>query len=208
MSGDSGDPPPEPDRGLLSKPASAAAQDETPSARTSLASRAGDAERCPECGTKRIGDDVYCEGCGYDFVNREGPATEARPAERWEAIVTADRDLFERGTWQGVQFPDDFSPVAVPLDTPELRIGRGELDGRLPDIDLEDPAVSRMHALLVRQEDGTYAVVDQGSSNGTTLNGDPTWLAAKVAVPLKHGDRVHVGAWTTIALHLVEPEES
>jgi hypothetical protein len=45
-------------------------------------------------------------------------------------------------------------------------------------------------------------VVDQDSTNGTTINGADEPIQPFVPVPLKSGDRVHVGAWTTITLHL------
>lgn len=195
--------PPGPEGGPLSSDEPRAAEPtEAPSGRTSVASPKA-AELCPECGTKRIGDDVYCEGCGYDFVNRAPKAAPAPATQRWEAVIAADRVHFERGEWLGVDFPDRFVPLTIPLDLGELRIGRGELDARWPEIDLEDPAVSRFHALLARQDDGSFAIVDQGSTNGTTLNDDPTPLAAKVAFQLKEGDRVHIGAWTTISLRRV-----
>jgi len=183
-------------------------QTEVPSARTSKAARGAEAARCPECGTRQVGDDRYCEGCGFDFVNAAGRAVERPPpSERWEAIVVADRAHFERGEWQGVDFPGLFAALTIPLGSAELRVGRGELDGRWPELDLEDPAVSRFHALLVRQEDGSYAIVDQGSTNGTTMNDDATPLSPTVPTPLKDGDRVHLGAWTTITLRRIGVRE-
>lgn len=193
------------ERGPLSNHAPRpAAPTEVPSGRTSIAARPSSAECCPDCGAKRIGDDVYCEGCGYDFENRRPKGLSPSPvSELWEVLVMADRESFERSVWEGVAFPDHFIPVSVPLQRRELRIGRGSPDDAGPEIDLEDPAVSRLHALLVRQDDGSYSIVDQGSTNGTTLNDDPTPLAANVAVPLADGDRVHLGAWTTITLRRI-----
>lgn len=76
--------------------------------------------------------------------------------------------------------------------------------GESPDIDLsvppEDPGVSHQHAVLVHQQDGSWSVVDQNSTNGTTLNGAEDPIQPYVPVPLKDGDRVHVGAWTTITI--------
>ena len=65
----------------------------------------------------------------------------------------------------------------------------------------EDTAISHLHAVLVRAPDGSYSVVDPGSTNGTTLNDDPTALAVNSPVPLADGDRIHLGAWTTITIH-------
>src|SRR5207253_1944263 len=73
-----------------------------------------------------------------------------------------------------------------------------------PEIDLagahEDPGVSRLHAALERRSDGGYAIRDMGSTNGTTVNDDPAPLARDTAVPLADGDRVRIGAWTTITV--------
>lgn len=54
--------------------------------------------------------------------------------------------------------------------------------------------------MLVQQPDGSWAVVDQNSTNGTTLNGAEDPIQPYVPVPLQDGDQVHVGAWTTITI--------
>jgi len=43
-------------------------------------------------------------------------------------------------------------------------------------------------------------VHDAGSTNGTTLNDDPSPVSADAGVPLSHGDRIRVGAGTTITV--------
>jgi pSer/pThr/pTyr-binding forkhead associated (FHA) protein len=74
----------------------------------------------------------------------------------------------------------------------------------VPEIDLagagEDPGISRLHAVLERRPDGGYAVRDLGSTNGTMVNDDPAPLAQHVAVALADGDRIRIGAWTTITV--------
>ena len=92
------------------------------------------------------------------------------------------------------------------LDGSQVTIGRRRHStGESPDIDLgrppEDPGVSHQHAVLVRQSDGSWAVVDQDSTNGTTINGAEEPIQPFVPVTLREGDRVHVGAWTTITLY-------
>ncbi|MGH3899312.1 MAG: FHA domain-containing protein [Pseudonocardiaceae bacterium] len=87
-----------------------------------------------------------------------------------------------------------------------MRIGRRSISrGIAPEIDLAfppvDPGVSREHARLLAQPDGSWVLVDDGSTNGTYLNGDTKRLPAKAPVPLADGDRVHLGVWTTITLH-------
>ena len=67
--------------------------------------------------------------------------------------------------------------------------------GRTRDCDLclTDLSVSRMHALLMRREDG-WVLSDLGSHNGTRLNG---WLVRE-PVPVHAGDRVEFGSMAFI----------
>jgi hypothetical protein len=159
------------------------------------------AQPCPACGAFRSGDDRYCEECGHDFL----AAPVSQPSD-WEAIAAADRARFERCAAAGLEFPEGYEERRFALDGTAMRIGRsrGRADESLPEIDLsgrqEDPGVSRVHAVLERQDDGRYAVRDLGSTNGTTVNDDPRPIDAGAAVVLADGDRVRVGAWTTITL--------
>lgn len=163
-------------------------------------SAAAIAEPCPQCGAYRSGDDRYCEGCGHDFL-----APPAPPGTSWEAVVAADRHQFERIAPEGVAFPERYAERRFRLDGTALRIGRsrGRPGETVPEIDLAgdpaDPGVSRLHAVLERQADGRYAVRDLGSTNGTTVNDDPRPVGSD-AVPLSVGDRIRLGAWTTITL--------
>jgi pSer/pThr/pTyr-binding forkhead associated (FHA) protein len=43
-------------------------------------------------------------------------------------------------------------------------------------------------------------VIDVGSTNGTTLNDSPEPLPPNEPTLLADGDRIHVGAWTTILI--------
>jgi predicted component of type VI protein secretion system len=126
-------------------------------------------------------------------------------AGSWEALVEADREYFERATAEEIDFPSHYPPRRFALDVPQVNVGRhSEARGTQPQIDLsgapEDPAISHLHAILLRQDDGSYAVMDPGSSNGTTLNDDPTPITPNTHVPLVDGDRIHIGAWTTITI--------
>ncbi len=68
-----------------------------------------------------------------------------------------------------------------------LSIGRS----RESDIFLEDLAVSRLHASIVNMENGNYALKDEGSANGTKVNGQ---LVNKYQTyPLQEGDRIQLG---------------
>ncbi|OKK07806.1 hypothetical protein AMK26_01670 [Streptomyces sp. CB03234] len=105
----------------------------------------------------------------------------------------------------GLNLPAYSPEQRLSLSGNQISIGRRRHStGESPDIDLsvppEDPGVSHHHAVLVQQPDGSWAVVDQNSTNGTTLNGAEDPIQPYVPVPLKDGDRVHVGAWTTITI--------
>jgi pSer/pThr/pTyr-binding forkhead associated (FHA) protein len=171
----------------------------------------------------RLGDDQFCEDCGFDFLDPNAiaeaeveveapepttPIDDERPT--WSAVVTADRERYDRNAPDDIAFPDDLEARIVVLDRDCVRIGRRS-EGRdtHPEIDLAGPpmdtAVSRVHAVLNRQGDGSYVLVDMGSANGTTVNDDGTPLPEGESRPLRHGDEIHVGAWTTITI-LRDPE--
>lgn len=73
------------------------------------------------------------------------------------------------------------------LNKPEITIGR-ELRN---DLILDDPRVSRMHAVL-RQTDAGYTLCDLGSGNGTFVNGHR--ITANVEFKLADKDEVKVGS--------------
>jgi hypothetical protein len=167
------------------------------------------AEPCPDCGAPRSGR--FCEQCGHDFTTGApgAPGADPPPAARWTARVSADRAYYE--SVRSADGPDE-APVPFPPYSPErtfvltgqqVRIGRRSTSrGTTPEIDLADPpadpGVSHLHAVLLAQPDGGWALVDPGSTNGTWLNDTAERVDVNVAVPLSPGDRIHLGAWTTI----------
>ncbi|WP_157901930.1 FHA domain-containing protein, partial [Streptomyces kanasensis] len=129
----------------------------------------------------------------------------------WSVVVRPDRDYFMAMMRRS---GPEAASLNLPAYAPERRVSltgdqvsvgrRRQSTGEAPDIDLsvppEDPGVSHQHALFVRQQDGSWAVMDQNSTNGTTLNGADDPIQPYVPVPLADGDRVHVGAWTTLTV--------
>lgn len=134
-------------------------------------------------------------GAGVDPQGSASASTES-----WWAIVTSDQEWYKRSGFEaeGIAFPDDYLPRQFPLDEPQVRIGRNPGGG----IDLgsapKDKALSGEHATLLRQNDGSYHLVDYKSSNGTFVNGTADPIAKGVEIPLSDGDYVCVGAWTRI----------
>ncbi|MEU9300251.1 FHA domain-containing protein [Streptomyces sp. NPDC048269] len=129
----------------------------------------------------------------------------------WTATIGPDRSYFmammQRSGPEaaGLNLPAYSPEQHLPLSGGQITIGRRRAStGESPDIDLavppEDPGVSHQHAVLVQQPDLSWAVVDQNSTNGTTINGGEEPIQPYVPVPLTDGDRVHVGAWTTITI--------
>ncbi|MYQ46208.1 FHA domain-containing protein, partial [Streptomyces sp. SID4985] len=151
-------------------------------------------------------------GYGYPQPGgQQGPSGYQQRPATWTVTIGPDREYFmammQRSGPEaaGLNLPAYSPEQQRPLTGNQLTIGRRRHStGDTPDIDLsvppEDPGVSHQHAVLVQQPDGNWAVVDQNSTNGTTVNGGDEPIQPFVPVPLQDGDRVHVGAWTTITL--------
>ena len=169
------------------------------------------ARECPACGASVNGR--FCESCGHDSALPEpvprDPESPAQPAGAvWTVVVAADREFHERVLAREgpdtVDFPAYFPERRIPLQSNTAMIGRGNRDqGVQPEIDLgihpADRGVSSQHAVL-RIHDSGLTVTDIGSTNGTTLNGSDDRLGEGEETPLADGDRIHVGAWTTITV--------
>ena len=132
------------------------------------------------------------------------------PQATWTVVVGADRAYYEQvqaltgpeGT--AVTFPSYCAERRFQLVGNQMRIGRRSVSrGLSPEIDLTgppaDPGISRLHAVLVATPDGSWAVLDPGSVNGTLVNGSEIGIGDQV--PLRDGDRINLGAWTSITVH-------
>ena len=172
-----------------------------------VSSPTASAKACPSCGAPISGR--FCEACGHDSALPE-PAATPQPASasiEWTATVTADQDYYKRVIARGgpdiVEFPEFFPERRIILYGNTL-IGRANRkQGVEPGIDLGihpiDRGVSTQHAVL-RIQDSGLTVTDLGSTNGTSLNDSDELLGNGEEVALADGDRVHVGAWTTITV--------
>lgn len=173
---------------------------------------------CRSCGAALAGR--FCEECGHDSLAAL-PAEPAAPAPTesdgvppaaWTATVIADRAYYQSvmevdgPDAAAVKFPPFCPDRTFPLRGKQITIGRHSANrGIDPDIDLtgppEDPGVSHLHAVLLAQPEGFWAVVDLDSSNGTTLNDNPDPIPPNTPHSLSTGDRVYLGAWTRITIH-------
>ncbi len=122
---------------------------------------------CPNCGRMNKPEARFCSGCGTPLI--------APPTPRL-------RIFSPRGSWE------------MKLDRLPCVIGRRDpRQNHYPEIDLAEHdrgIASRNHALI--QRDGKlYTLIDQGSTNGTLLNG--VIIPAHTPQSLRQGDRIKVG---------------
>jgi FHA domain len=169
-----------------------------------------EAKACLACGMPVSGR--FCEACGHDSALPE-PAAPPPPASEtasvgWTAVVNADREFHERVLARGgpdtVEFPRFFPERRIVLQGSTTLIGRHNREqGVEPEIDLGihpvDRGVSTQHAVL-RIRDSGLTITDLGSTNGTSLNASEDLLPEGDETPLADGDRIHIGAWTTIRI--------
>jgi pSer/pThr/pTyr-binding forkhead associated (FHA) protein len=87
----------------------------------------------------------------------------------------------------------DEGPSTVPIPDGWSRIGRSPT----ADIRLDDPTVSRRHALIVSRPSGRLSVLDDRSLNGVFVNGERVEWSE-----LCDGDELGIGRYR---LHVVAP---
>ena len=73
----------------------------------------------------------------------------------------------------------------VPVTHWENVIGRSKSS----DIQIQDPTVSRNHAVLTRYDDGSWTITDAGSKSGTLVNGKKVGIRA-----LRGGETITIGS--------------
>lgn len=96
-------------------------------------------------------------------------------------LSAAHAEQLEPGRYLAVDGPD--RSLLIPLAEQPVHIGRG----LSADLHLDDVSVSRRHAILLVGPNGAR-ILDESSSNGTFLNGQPVQQAE-----LSDGDVLTVG---------------
>jgi hypothetical protein len=136
--------------------------------------------RCPNCG----GTDFRRASLFEQPTLRSIAVT--RPSAKPENWLDDMREsIAEPGKYLAM-FADGRSRV-IELSAGWSRIGRS----RSADIRLDDPTVSRRHAVIVQTPEGELRVLDDRSMNGIIVNGEPVdWS------PLADGDELQIGRYT------------
>ena len=120
------------------------------------------------------------QGEGVPVQPESAPADESAPS--W--VAEARENLTVPGKY--LAFEDAGRQSVVPVQREWTRIGRS----LAADVRFDDATVSRRHALIVHQADGTR-VLDDRSLNGVYVNGRRVEWS-----PLKDGDQIVVGRHT------------
>ena len=140
---------------------------------------------CPNCGGSRFKRASMFEQPTLTNISIS-KLTEA-PADWLEGIRGA---ISEPGRY--VALYADGRARVIELEQGWSRIGRSSS----ADVRLDDPTVSRRHAVVVHTPEGELRVLDDRSMNGISVNGENVdWS------PLVDGDELQIGRYT---LHVIE----
>jgi DNA-directed RNA polymerase subunit RPC12/RpoP len=144
---------------------------------------------CPRCGRARFRrDSIFEEHQEHAGTTVEAPPPGHREPPTW--LPQARRELSGQGHF--IAYLDDDDALAMfAIHQGWTRIGRSPAC----DIFLDDPTVSRRHALIVAEPGKDLRVLDDRSLNGVFVNG-----AAVEFGRLGDGDRLTVGRYDLFAL--------
>lgn len=139
---------------------------------------------CPNCSGRRFRRASLFEGPTMDSAAVHSP--ERTP----EWLVEARAELEQPGHYLAFEEPDDDYAV-VRLEPGWTRIGRSGA----ADVRLDDPTVSRRHALIVLTDTGELRALDDRSLNGLFVNGEQVEWA-----PLSQDDELEIGRYRLYVL--------
>ena len=149
--------------------------------------------RCAECGESRFRRDSIFSA-RQDHPHQGHHATDEHPLpdhQEAPAWLAEARRLLERHGDHLVYQRDGGEIATFPIERGWTRIGRSEA----ADISLDDPTVSRRHALIVAEPGKGLRVLDDRSLNGVLVNGEPVELKT-----LRHGDEIAIGRYRLFLL--------
>jgi predicted nucleic acid-binding Zn-ribbon protein len=143
---------------------------------------------CPRCGAAEFQRDSIFEPMQEHGQTAEMAIEETASTPEW--IDLARALLPREGRYLACR-KDDGEIQVFPIETGWTRIGRSAN----ADIRLDDPSVSRRHALIVSELPDSLRVLDDRSLNGVFLNGEIVDWGR-----LADGDELAIGRFHLIAL--------
>lgn len=154
---------------------------------------------CPNCKHESIDGTIFCIDCGAHLLGADQRATQTIQTGGMsgvkDAYKIAEQPAITTKTW-GILHLIDSGQLILLSERKEYSLGRiNEGQPVSPDIDLGpyrafENGVSRIHA-TIKRIDNHAVIADQGSSNGTFVNG--VRLKPQVETPLKNGDLIALG---------------
>ena len=143
---------------------------------------------CPRCGASEFQRDSIFEPMQEHGQTAEMAITETTSTPEW---LGRARALLPQDGRYLVCRKDDGEIQVFPIERGWTRIGRSAN----ADIRLDDPSVSRRHALIVSELPDSLRVLDDRSLNGVFLNGEIVDWGR-----LADGDELAIGRFHLIAL--------
>lgn len=142
---------------------------------------------CPRCGTGEfLRDSIFAPMQEHgDTADLAIPTTASEP----DWLPIARTMLPEPGRYVAYREDEDIRAYPIPLGW--TRIGRSAA----ADIRLDDPSVSRRHALVVSELPNTLRILDDRSLNGVFLNGEVVEWGR-----VSDGDELAIGRFRLFAL--------
>jgi pSer/pThr/pTyr-binding forkhead associated (FHA) protein len=154
---------------------------------------------CPHCGHKNQNSAMLCERCGRFLIQNSQAVLQTKrvdAAQSPAAVATSRARKLHPQQTVFFQLKGVGNSFALKPSMSVIVIGRSDANSTSkPDIDLTPfdaykKGVSRIHANIYRKDD-TLMIVDQGSANGTFLNGQRL-LPNEVRL-LHDGDEIGLG---------------
>lgn len=143
---------------------------------------------CPRCGASEFQRDSIFESMQEHGQTAEMAVTETTSTPEW---LGQARAMLPKDGRYLVCRKDDGEIQVFPIERGWTRIGRSAN----ADIRLDDPSVSRRHALIVSELPDSLRVLDDRSLNGVFLNGEIVDWGR-----LADGDELAIGRFHLIAL--------
>jgi FHA domain-containing protein/zinc ribbon family protein len=145
--------------------------------------------KCPRCrGTRFRRDSIFESMQEHDGTTSEFSLSSELEPPSW--LDRAREELPRPGHYLAMR--DEEGSVAIfPIERGWTRIGRSIA----ADIRLDDPSVSRRHALIVAEPGKELRVLDDRSLNGVLVNGETVDWG-----PLSDGDELAIGRYSLYAL--------